>query len=80
MKKTNSNLMLINVVFVTCLINCKCCFGKGNSNRSYTNPVTIPGAVFCYCLTFSTDVISELWGKEEANRTVKGFICGIAHC
>lgn len=38
--------------------------------------VTLPGAVVCYAITFlMTDIIGEIWGKEEANQTVKyGFI------
>ena len=81
MKKTNSNLMLINVVFVTCLIIANVVSARviQTGVTLFDNPVTIPGAVFCYCLTFlSTDIISELWGKEEANRTVKlGFVAQI---
>lgn len=41
--------------------------------------VTLPGAALCYAITFlMTDVIGEIWGKTEANRTVRwGFICQI---
>jgi uncharacterized integral membrane protein (TIGR00697 family) len=39
--------------------------------------LVIPAAIVAYPLTFlMTDVIGEIWGKEEANRTVKlGLIC-----
>lgn len=39
--------------------------------------LVIPAAVVAYPLTFlMTDVIGEIWGKEQANKTVKlGFIC-----
>ena len=37
----------------------------------------IPAAIVAYPLTFlMTDVIGEIWGKEQANQSVKlGFIC-----
>ena len=39
--------------------------------------MTVPAAIVAYPLTFlMTDVIGEIWGKEEANKTVLlGFIC-----
>ena len=39
--------------------------------------LTVPAAIVAYPLTFlMTDVIGEIWGKEEANKTVLlGFIC-----
>lgn len=42
-------------------------------------PVTLPGAALCYAITFlMTDVIGELWGKKEANKTVLlGFFCQV---
>lgn len=68
MKKTTQNLILLNCFFVASLIvaNVVACkvvdiFG-----------LTVPAAVAAYPLTFlCTDIIGELWGKEEANRTVK---------
>ena len=38
--------------------------------------LTLPGAALCYAITFlATDVIGEIWGKKEANRTVRwGFV------
>ena len=78
MKKTTSNLILINMIFVVCLV-----IANVVSNRvlftgieMFGSPVTLPGAALCYCLTFlATDVISELWGREEAQRTVRfGFV------
>ena len=38
--------------------------------------LTLPGAALCYAITFlATDVIGEIWGKQEANRTVRwGFV------
>lgn len=39
----------------------------------------LPAAVVAYPLTFlMTDVIGEIWGKDEANRTVRnGFVCQV---
>lgn len=39
-------------------------------------PLALPGAALCYAITFlATDVIGEIWGKAEANRTVRwGFV------
>ena len=78
MKKTNSNLILINMIFVVCLVIANVVSARvlHTGVTLFGSPVTLPGAALCYCLTFlCTDVISELWGKEEANRAVKfGFI------
>lgn len=40
------------------------------------SPLNLPGAALCYAITFlMTDVIGEIWGKAEANRTVRwGFV------
>jgi uncharacterized integral membrane protein (TIGR00697 family) len=36
-------------------------------------PIVVPAGVLAYCLTFLiTDVISEIWGKEEAQTVVMG--------
>lgn len=68
MKKTTNNLILLNCFFIASLlianvVACKVVFLFG---------LTIPAAVVAYPITFlCTDVIGELWGKEEANRTVR---------
>lgn len=74
MKKTESNLMLINIFFVVALVISNVVTGKliytGVSIFSGT-VITLPGAGICYALTFlMTDVIGEIWGKKEANKTV----------
>lgn len=73
MKKCNSNLMLLNAIFITALILSNIVSAKMVSFWG----LVIPAAVVAYPLTFlMTDVIGEIWGKEEANRAVKnGFIC-----
>lgn len=73
MKKTNTNLMLLNGIFVTSLVIANIVSAKVVSFWG----LVVPAAIVAYPLTFlMTDVIGELWGKEEANRTVKlGLIC-----
>lgn len=73
MKKTQNNLILLNCIFVAGLII---------SNITAAKIVTFwgliaPAAVVVYPLTFlMTDIIGEIWGKKEANRTVRnGLIC-----
>lgn len=73
MKKTEKNLMLVNAIFVTSLLIANVVSSKIISFWG----LTVPAAIVAYPLTFlMTDVIGEIWGKEEANKTVKlGFIC-----
>lgn len=81
MKKTNDNLILCNMIFAVSLIISNVVTAK----LIYTGIslfgviVTLPGAALCYAITFlMTDVIGEIWGKKEANKTVlKGFVCQI---
>ncbi|UDN60159.1 queuosine precursor transporter [Clostridioides sp. ES-S-0010-02] len=68
MKKTERNLTLLNCVFVTSLVVSNIVAGKVIDVFG----LIVPAAVVAYPLTFlCTDVIGEIWGKEEANRTVK---------
>ena len=73
MRKTQQNLMLLNGLFVATLIVANIVSAKVVSFWG----LVIPAAIVAYPLTFlMTDVIGEIWGKEEANRTVKlGLIC-----
>lgn len=73
MRKTEKNLMLINAIFLTSLLVANVVSSKIVSFWG----LTVPAAIVAYPLTFlMTDVIGEIWGKEEANKTVKlGFIC-----
>ncbi|MBR0221023.1 MAG: queuosine precursor transporter [Synergistaceae bacterium] len=73
MRKTNSNLVLINGVFITSLLIANVV----SSKIVYFWDLTVPAAIVAYPLTFlMTDVIGEIWGKDEANKTVKlGFWC-----
>ncbi len=74
MKKNENNLMILNIIFVVALVISNVVTGKliytGISIFKGT-VVTLPGAGICYAITFLiTDVIGELWGKKQANRTV----------
>ena len=73
MKKNENNLLLLNGVFVTSLILANIFASKVVTFWG----LVIPSAIVCYPITFLiTDVIGELWGKEQANKTVRlGFIC-----
>lgn len=75
MKKTNQNLITLNCLFVISLIVANIIASK-IVTFGYA---VLPAAVVAYPLTFlMTDIIGEIWGKEEANKTVRrGFICQI---
>lgn len=73
MKKTTSNLILLNILFVVCLVISNVVTAKTWATGISIGgiPLTMPGAAICYAITFlMTDVIGELWGRKEANRTV----------
>lgn len=73
MKKTQENLILLNGIFISTLIIANIISAKVVSFWG----LVIPAAIVAYPLTFlMTDVIGEIWGKEQANKTVKlGLIC-----
>lgn len=67
--------LLIQGVFITSLLIANVVAGKVLDLHGFI----VPGALFFYAFTFlSTDVMSELYGRREANNLVKvGFICAI---
>lgn len=73
MQKTNKKLILLNGIFITSLLVANVLSAKIVTFWG----LVIPAAIVAYPLTFlMTDVIGEIWGKEQANETVKiGFIC-----
>lgn len=77
MKKNENNLIAINIVFVVCLIIANVVTAKviDTGLRFNQTPMLIPGAALTYAMTFlCTDIIGEIWGKKEANKTVwRGF-------
>lgn len=76
MKKNNFNLTLLTSVFILGLILANLFGGKLIDIFGFT----VTGAIIIYPLTFlTTDIISEIWGRKEANDCVKiGFIIQIA--
>lgn len=73
MQKTNKNLILLNGLFLTSLLIANVLSAKIVTIAG----AVIPAAVVAYPLTFlMTDLIGEIWGKEQANQAVRiGFIC-----
>lgn len=81
MKKTQTNLMLLYMIFGTALIVSNVIASKlfNTGLTLFGGPVFITAGAVTYPLTFLiTDIIGELWGKPEANRVVKfGFVVQI---
>lgn len=73
MTKTQKNLSILNGIFVTSLLIANVVASKIVAFGAFV----LPAAIVAYPLTFlMTDVIGEIWGKNEANRTVKlGVAC-----
>lgn len=68
MSKSNRNLIIINCVFICSLLIANIVAGKVVNIFGFI----VPAAVTTYPITFlCTDVISEIWGKKEANFTVR---------
>lgn len=76
MKKTETNLTVLNCLFITSLLVANVVASKVVTFWG----LVVPAAIVAYPLTFlMTDVIGEIWGKEEANKTVKiGIVCQLA--
>lgn len=74
MKKTNDNLILLNVIFCISLVVANVVTSKIiNTGIPWFGggSIMIPGAALVYAVTFlMTDVIGEIWGRGEANKTV----------
>lgn len=79
MKKTELNLSLLRMIFAVGLVISNVVTAKliYTGIKLFGTEITLPGAALCYAITFlMTDVIGEIWGKKEANKTVLlGFIC-----
>ena len=84
MKKTNRNLLIITVVFVTSLITSNIISSNGMIYTSiYLGGIQLlaPAAVLAYAMTFlCTDVIGQVWGKEESSMAVKLGLLGQLIC
>lgn len=75
MKKTNTNLIILIVLFVTSLLTANIISSNGMilTGIFLTQDIQLlaPAAVLAYALTFlCTDVIGQIWGKKEANKAV----------
>lgn len=81
MKKTNENLSLLRMIFAVSLVISNVVTAKliYTGISLFGTEIALPGAALCYAITFlMTDVIGEIWGKAEANKTVLlGFICQV---
>lgn len=82
MKKTNNNLMILVVLFITALLTSNIISSNGMiiTNVKIGNiQLLAPAAVLAYAITFlCTDIIGQIWGKKEANNAVRlGFIAQV---
>ena len=67
MRKTDTNLAILTAIFVVALVISNVIASK----VVQIGWIEIPAAVLAYPITFlMTDVISEIWGKRAAQRTV----------
>lgn len=68
MRRNTYNLLLLTGIFCLGLLTSNLFGGKLINIMGFT----IAGAVLTYPLTFlTTDIVGEVWGKEEANQCVK---------
>ena len=68
MKKTTDNLVIVNAIFIMSLLVANVVAGKVVDLFG----LIVPAAVVAYGITFlCTDIINEIWGKKEAQKTVK---------
>ena len=79
MKKTQSNLYLLYMIFGVALVTANAIASKvfDMGFKVFGNEVTLTVGVIVYPITFLvTDIIGEIWGKEESKLAVRyGFIC-----
>lgn len=77
MKKTENNLILLNIIFVVSIVvaNIVGCKVIHLGIDVFGIPLATSGGAITYAFTFlCTDIIGELWGKKEANKAVwRGF-------
>jgi queuosine precursor transporter len=81
MKKTNRNLLLMAMIFAVLLITANVVSAKTFSFgiTIFGLPVTCTVGAFCYAGTFLiTDIVGEIWGKEDCKLfVIGGFVCQI---
>lgn len=78
MRKTQENLNILTIVFIVSLVIANVITGRiiNTGLTLFGQPLTIAGAIICYPICYLiTDIVGEVWGKQEANKIVKyGFI------
>lgn len=78
MKATKSNLIMLNMIFVVSIViaNVVGCKIIDTGITLFGLNLALSGGAITYAFTFlCTDIIGEVWGKQEARATVfKGFI------
>lgn len=78
MNKTTDNLFLLNIIFVVSIViaNVVGCKVIDTGIDFLGLRLTLSGGAITYAFTFlCTDIIGEIWGKEEASKAVlRGFI------
>lgn len=78
MRRTRETLNILTIVFIVSLVIANVVTGKiiDTGFTLFGQPLTIAGAIICYPICYLiTDIVGELWGKQEANKIVKyGFI------
>lgn len=79
MKKTKSNLILLNAIFCSAIVLSNVISPRliNTFIPWFGGTIVVPGAFICYALGsfLITDIIGEIYGRQEANATVKrGFI------
>lgn len=79
MKKTQKNLYLLYMIFGVMLVTANAIASKvfDTGLSIFGSPITLTVGAICYPFTFLiTDIIGEIWGKQEAKvAVVGGFIC-----
>ena len=79
MKTTKTNLMICAMAFAVALVIANVVTAKTVQTGIplFGSTILVPSAVICYCVTFlMTDVVGEIWGREEARTIVLGgFFC-----
>lgn len=79
MKATKSNLMMLNIIFVLSIViaNVVGCKVVDFGWKLFGLNLAMSGGALTYAFTFlCTDIIGEMWGKEEAGKAVTRGIWG----
>ena len=79
MKRTQTNYILCAMLFGISLVISNVVTGKliYTGIHLFGTVITLPGAALCYAITFLiTDIVGEVWGREEANTIVKWGMIG----